>query len=296
MGTSTPFPTQSPNTPLLPDWANPPDLTDNLPELPDVPDDPSDPGDNGIPNEPTFPANPPDLKPPPIPDDKDRLRDFRKSMTDYVKSSGDKKGRLGSGLRNYIRRSSGGAKNAALRMGSASRSAAALYNVLHQISKDGVNTTLLKYSLDDIINLPPQEVLANLIDIVCGVNGDKDTGLVRESYIETLCESEVFGDLIELDSISQDHISSILIEFISTSIVSRIENDLASKIENLSITPDQAIKQKREITGFIKAAVRDKLLSELNISPSINIKDLEKKMLDIYEISYELIDEKAGEL
>lgn len=290
MGTSTPFPTQNPNTPLLPDWANPPDVPAEPPEIPGIPDD------QGLPDKPIFPPGTPKLPPPKIPDDKERFKDFRKSMSDYIKSGGDNKGRLGSGLRNYIRRSSGGYKNAALRMGAASRSAAALYNVLHEISSDGVDATLMKYSLDDVVNQPPQEILANLIDIVCGINGDKDTGLVRDSYIETLCESDVLEEIIELDTISQEHISLILIEFISVSIIARIENDLRKKIEDLTSTPIQAINQKREISGFIKASVRDRLLSELKISPNIDIKNLEKKMMSIYEMSFQLIDETAGEL
>ena len=170
MGTSSAFGGQGGGTPLVPSWLGddgaPPAAPDGAPPdgapLDGVPAD-------GVP--PATPPAPPARPPmPPVADPK-RFSAARNNFSRFAGSGGNDRKSLGRAVSHYVGSSSGGARTAAARMGSARGTGSRLVSFLSDAVARGATEALRSLNLGALAGRPIEEIFLGLADYVCPDGG-----------------------------------------------------------------------------------------------------------------------------
>lgn len=280
MGTSSSNRGAGGGTPLLPSWA---------PAPPDSPvEQPASPA--SAPPE-TSPSPRPPIKSPP---EKYRFRGPRVNFSRFVASGSTDRRALGRALSGHVRSVSGGARNAARRMGASSRTAANLVSLLRGISRDGLAETLRSLSLQHLAGKPPKEILAAFTELICSRGSLIDEAIARHAYVETVVEL-VEADL-DLNTLTEEQVAEMSVDFIGRSIVLRVINDIGTKLDLAALSEEQASSLTRQLADFVVGVVRDRLLQEIQGTNSLDGNKLRIEMSRIYEVAFGLIELQATSL
>src|SRR5258708_33845749 len=150
MGTSTAYGGPGGGTPLVPSWRGS-DAGGAPPAAPggDTPD-----GDAPVPG-PPAPPNRPAL--PPI-SDPNRFIGARTNFTRFANSGGDDRASLGRAVSRYVSTSSGGARQAAQRMGASRAAGARLLGFLSDAQARGTQEALRALNLETLAGRPIDEI------------------------------------------------------------------------------------------------------------------------------------------
>lgn len=283
MGTSASFGGQPSSTSLLPSWADPA----GLPSTAQGEDQPAGllPHQSGEPNQ--QPLERPAINPPSTPQ---RFRPFRANFSKFISSGGSDRKALGRSLGSYVRTASGGARTAARRIGRERAATSQLVTVLRSFQTTGVAQTLQRFSLAQLANQQPKEVLVALIDVVCGPGGTIDEGIARSAYVDALVQTEIGS----LESLSEEKIKEISTQFVVNAISLRICNDIGKKLEQKAISETQAISLEKELNDFIQGAVKDILGTQLEKALSMTGQALDSIVLEIYELAFSVIEQEGA--
>ncbi len=250
MGTSTAYSGPGGSTPLIPSWLEPdtaaPSPTNSPEEVP--------PG--GIPQAPedrpalVLPANP------------NRFGSVRTNLTKFARSGGTDKASLGRAISGYVSKSSGGARQAAIRMGASRQAGAALYSFLSSVQANGVSETLRQLNLESLADRPINEVFLGLVDHICPDGGTVDEGIAREAFIESMIELTNQG-FTDLNALTPEQIQTVFEMFATNAIEARLCNDIGTKAVIMPANAQAAITLQMQLRDFIRNAVSDALAKAL---------------------------------
>ena len=170
MGTSSAFAGQNGSTPLIPSWLG------NEGSPPAAPD-------GAVPPNGASPAQlptPPVRQPVPPLADPTRFLAARGNFSRFAGSGGDDRRAFGRAVSQYVRSSSGGARTAAARMGSARGAGGRILGFLSDATRRGAAEALRALNLGELAGRPIEEIFLGLADYVCPDGGTIDEGIARE--------------------------------------------------------------------------------------------------------------------
>jgi hypothetical protein len=222
MGTSGRSGGPNPGTPLVPSWlddapAAPPPAGDPAPQPP--------PPDGAPPPVPQLPTQPlPPLPPPPPPD---RFRAARSNFSRFASSSGSDGRSLRRAARDYVRAGTGGSRNATRRMGSSRSAARGMLGVLRDFQREGLNATLRRLNLADLMGRPLEEVFTGLTDVVCKDGGSIDEGIALDAWLETVADLEELN-VTDPAALTAEQMRDIFLTFIAHTIEGRLLQDIGA--------------------------------------------------------------------
>lgn len=251
MGTSSPFGGQGGATPLVPSWLGNESSESLAPEQAVTPDE--------VPTgKPAGPTEPPAKPPIPPAGDSRRFAVARSNFSRFAGSGGNDRVALGRAVSYYVRTSSGGARNAAARMGSARRAGSRLLGFLSDAAARGVTEALRALNFDDLVGRPIEEIFLGLADYVCPDGGSIDEGIAREAFIETIADLAGAG-ITNLDGLTIDQMQTVFELYATNAIVARLCNDIGTKTVVLPSNSRQAARVQGQLNDFIRRGVADAL-------------------------------------
>lgn len=248
MGTSSAFTGQSGSTPLIPSWLG------NEGSPPTSPDGALPP--NGVPPAqlPTLPVRQPV---PPLADPT-RFSAARGNFSRFASSGGNDRRALGRAVSQYVSSSSGGARTAAVRMGSARGAGSRMLGFLSDAARRGATEALRALNLGELAGRPIEEIFLGLADYVCPDGGTIDEGIAREAFIETIAELAGAG-ITDLDGLTLDQMQTVFELYATNAIEARLCNDIGLKLVILPSDSRQAARVEAQLKDFIRRAVADSL-------------------------------------
>ena len=247
MGTSASSNGPGPGTPFDPPW-----LDDIMPPQPGdnpQPDDEenSDGYSEGDRPDQTLqpPVSPPELAPPA------RFGNARRNLAKFARTGDQDAFRKAVG--HYSRTGMGGARNAANRMRTSSRSAANLFGVL-QSAREGTDTAINEWvtSLTGK-NASAREVVDEIIRRVAPSGGSQDETTCRESMaqaMEDLLEESPSVDLLHLGDAD---IWTLIEYFLGYEAFYRLCLDIGQVFEKSSLSPLDRVTRMNEMQDYLKA-------------------------------------------
>lgn len=138
-----------------------------------------------------------------------------------------------------------------------------LGSFLSGVGTKGLDETLRKEGLGELIGKHPDQVLSAIADKLCSNNGTLDDALARSAMVEVLAEifndeEETYEDLRNRwdEQIDESALQNLMSLFLSQSIYQRFLLELGDRIESNAISVYQAEKKEKEILDFIKAMVK----------------------------------------
>ncbi|HVX90767.1 MAG TPA: Qat anti-phage system associated protein QatB [Candidatus Paceibacterota bacterium] len=187
MGTSSANSGPDGRTPLIPTWLNsgdgaPLSAADDTSPNGQAPD-----GGSPVPPAPTY------RPPPPAPPYPGRFQNPRANLSRFARSDGSDRRSLGRAVSQYVSSASGGARNAARRMGASTKTASGLLGFLVDAQERGAREALRALNLERLAGSPIEEIFLGLADYVCPDGGSIDEGIAREAFIETIVDLSELG-------------------------------------------------------------------------------------------------------
>lgn len=261
MGTSSAFRGQRGGTPLVPSWLGDDDATPAAPDgappdggPPDGP--PADAPADGAPS--GAPPAPPARTPIPPMADPARFSAARNNFSRFAGSGGSDRKSLGRAVSHYVSSSSGGARTAAARMGSARGAGSRLLGFLSDAVTRGASEALRALNLGALAGRPIEEIFLGLADYVCPDGGSIDEGIAREAFIETITDLAGAG-ITDLDGLTADQMQTVFELYATNAIEARLCNDIGAKTITLPSDSREAARVQAQLNDFIRRGVADAL-------------------------------------
>ena len=310
MGTSNSYGGPGGGTPLVPSWLGGGDGGNSPPPAPDGdgPNDGNNGGDgdnggdagngeggNGNNNNnnaklPTTPANRPAVQA----GSSGRFTNARTNFTQFVRSGGKDRSKLGKSISSYVSKSNGGSRNAAKRLGSSRSATTNLLNFFSSVQKQGSAATLQALNLGDLVGKSVEEIFLGLSDYVCPDGGNVDEGIARSAFIETIAELAESG-ITDIDSLTPDQMQSVLEIFATHAIEERLCNDIGTKICIAAENLQSFEKVQAQLHDFINRSVSD-AFTKANINIKSMTPDKTQGLIDnVYGSAYGILQTMADE-
>lgn len=289
MGTSNSYGGPGGGTPLVPSWLDSGGNTPAEPATPDVAPN----GESPSPPFPTPPTQPPFPTPPTQPTiptlaDPSRFTGARNNFTRFAHSGGADRASLGRAVSGYVSTSSGGARQAAQRMGASRGSGARLLSFLTNVQARGVRDALRELNLDGLAGRPIEEVFVGLVEYICPNAGTVDEGIAREAFVETIIELATLG-VTDLDTLTPDQMQTVFELYATHAIEARLCNDIGTKVITAPADPQTALQVQEQLRDFIRNAVGDALTAARANNPILQQDHVQSFVDIVYERAFSIL-------
>lgn len=281
MGTSTAYSGPGGGTPLVPSWLD--SDGDSAPPAPAQAD--GSPSSGEATPSPPEPPNHPSI--PPAADPK-RFFGARNSFTRFARSGGGDRANLGRAVSRYVSTSSGGAHQAAQRMGASRRAGARLLGFLADAQVRGVREALRTLDLEALAGRPIAEIFIGLADYICPGAGTVDEGIAREAYVETIIELTTEG-LTDLSTFTPDQMQTVFELYATHAIEARICNDIGTKAVMMPADAQAAHRVEAQLRDFIRGGVSDSLTAARATTPNLAPEHIQSFVDTVYESAFAIL-------
>jgi hypothetical protein len=282
MGTSSAYGGPNNNTPLIPSW-----LDSGVPESSPVPENPPTGGDGQeMPQIPIEGSTP--LLTIPTPIIPNRFRTARSNMTRFAASDGADRGGLYRGVSQYVSKSSGGAHQAARRMGSSRRSASRLLGFLSNVVSQGAEEALRVLNLGELAGNPIGDIFLGMMEYICPDGGNLDEGIARDAFIETIVDLTENG-ITDLDTLSIEQLGTVFELYVTHTIESRIYNDIATKVIQLPSNAHLVTQIQTQLQDLIRRGVADAVANQRASIQSLRQDNVRNLVNQVYETTFTIV-------
>jgi len=192
-----------------------------------------------------------------------RFKTVRNNFSRFISSGGSNRVSLGRAISGYVSTASGGARQAALRMGSSRKSGAHLIGFLSDVQRQGVRGALRTLNLESLAGRPIEEVFLGLMGYICPEGGTIDEGIARAAFIETIADLAENG-ITDLNSLTADQMKTVFELYATHAIEARLCNDIGSKIIFLPRDVRAVEDIQMQLRDFIRRSVSDSLTATRN--------------------------------
>jgi hypothetical protein len=163
-------------------------------------------------------------------------------------------------VRDYVRSGMRGSGNAVTRMGHSRDTASGALGVFRGFQRDGVEDTLLRLNLGNLVGRSTRDVFIGLTDVICRDGGSIDEAIARDAWLETVTELDrfVIGDL---DALTADQVREVFLAFITHAVEGRLFQEIGVngfKVANL----DSIQSFESQFRSYIERAIRDSFASD----------------------------------
>ena len=249
-------------------------------------------GDNSNKKIPTWAEENPDPQMAvPVPSNSDRFREARHNFTVFINSGGNNRRAFGRAVGSYVRKTAGGAGQAATRMKSERAASVRLGGILLNAGTHGIQEVIKKLDLANLANRSIPEIYVALVDVICPTDGNLDDSMARDAYLDAISEVAEMG-LPDLEQPSSATIAIIMERFISNAIKNRIINAIAMKVIIMPLDVRAAQNIERQLKDFIQGAVSDVIARNGEV---LQADDMKVAIDNLYEGSYAVLDALAQE-
>jgi hypothetical protein len=280
MGTSNPNGGSSGSNPLIPSWLADPAETDkensNTADESVVDsngDSKSDNKDQGVPATIVDPQ---------------RYSPARSNFTRFTKSGGRDTDSLRRAVSSYVRRSSGGAKNATTKMGSSRKTASKLLGFLQEASNNGIESALKSLNLEKLSGKSISELFIELTDFLCPEAGSVDAGIARDAFVKTIAEINE-DQVIDGGNLSYELVQTIFEIYITHTIEDKLLNEIGTNTVFQTQTLEDSDLVQAQLHDFIRNGVSDALANSSNKINQLTQNEIGSFVDSIYESTFNLL-------
>lgn len=277
MGTSKGY--GGPPNGLVPTWIDEPAPGPALPLGP--------PGMPPIAPPPGVPPPPPPIQPTAAPGNVvGTLSGARGNFTRFAGSGS--RTNLAKAVSQYVRTGTGGARQAARRMGSSRSAAAGILGVVRDAQRLGPAEALQRFNLTALADRPAADVFLAILEFICPAGGSVDEALARQAMLDAINDLAA-ANAGAFDTQTPDQLREFFLDFIARS----IEGQVIAAIGHRAITlPDDVaavenlqIQLHDFIAGLTRGAITPHLADLDNVEDSAILPLVDQ----IYEAAFELL-------
>jgi hypothetical protein len=173
-------------------------------------------------------------------------------------------------------------------MGASRDAARGVLGVFRDFQRDGVNATLRRLNLGDLVGRPLEDVFLGLTDVICKDGGSIDEGLALDAWLETVAELDDL-DVTDPATLSAEQMRDIFLVFIAHTIEGRLFQDIG--INGLKVAADLAAIEAFEgqLKDYIRRSVRDSFSGDISAAASLSDQEIRGIVDRTYQEAWELL-------
>ena len=217
-----------------------------------------------------------------------RYRDARRELGRYIET-GDR-GSLGKALGHYSSRGSGGAAAVASRMRLTTNAGANLFSMLSAAANRSTPAISLWVDALRKSGATSDEVASAIVRELSLPGGSVDEESMRDSMAVALSELMQANPDIDLLSLGQDDIWSLIGLFLATAVVNRVCFDIGQALERSNVEPVIAVQREREMREFIKSEVKAALRDLRAENPNPSRTQMERLMQEAIQTTFQVFE------
>ena len=182
----------------------------------------------------------------------------------------------------------GGSRNATRRMGASRNAARGVLGVIRDFQRDGLNATLRRLNLGDLIGRPLEEVFTGLTDVVCRDGGSIDEGIALDAWLETVADLEDIN-ITDPAALTPEQMRDIFLTFIAHTIEGRLLQDIGAN--GLKVAADLAAIEafETQLRDYIRRSVRDSFSSDISTPATLSDRQIQDIVDRTYQDAWELL-------
>jgi hypothetical protein len=218
-----------------------------------------------------------------------RFQSARRNFSTFAGSGGTDHGALRRAVRDYVRSGTGSGANAARRMGASRRAASGALSVFRGFQRDGVDATLRRLNLGNLVGRSADAVFLALTDVVCADGGSIDEGIARDAWLETVTELDTFG-ITDLNTLTPEQMREFFTAFVAHAIETRIFQEIGTR--GLKVAADlNAIEAfEKELKSYIRLSVRDSLSADMGELSGLSDPQIREIVDRTYREAWDLLE------
>lgn len=202
-----------------------------------------------------------------------RFQNARRHLTDFARTGDQRSFR--SAMGHYSRTGMGGARNAARRLRTSTRSASNLFRVL-QLTREGTDPTINEWVTSlTARNAGAWEIVDEIIRYVAPSGGSPEETSCRDSMaraMEDLLEENPNIDLLRLED---NNIWMLIESFLSYEAFTRLCLDIGQLYESSALSPRDRILRMNEMQDYLKAELSIQIETLRKTTPNAVSKQLQ---------------------
>lgn len=195
---------------------------------------------------------------------------------------------LANAVSQYVRTGTGGARQAARRMGSSRRAAAGILGVVRDTHRLGPSEALRRFNLTTLADRPAADVFLAILEFICPAGGSVDEALARQAMLDAINDLAV-ANAGAFDTQTPEQLREFFLDFISRSIEGQVIAALGHRAitlpDDVAAVENLQIQLHDFIVGLTRGAITPHLadLDKIEDSAVLPLVD------QIYEAAFELL-------
>lgn len=197
-----------------------------------------------------------------------RFADARRLLGNFARTGNRES--LGRAIGHYSRTGMGGARNTAARMRASTRSAAGLISLL-QAARDGTDARVSQWVSSLVARNPSaQDVINEVIQQVTTSGGSLDEESCKDSMAQAMAELMENQPNVDLLSMSDADIWSLVELFLAHEACSRLQLDIGQLFESSRLAPREVVTRMNDMRDYLKAEISAQMraVRQANSNPS----------------------------
>jgi hypothetical protein len=165
---------------------------------------------------------------------------------------------------------------------------AGVLGVFRGFQRDGVDATLRRLNLSDLIGHSPEDLFLGLTDVICRDGGSIDEGMARDAWLETVAELDGLG-VAGTAGLDTAQMREIFLAFMARTIESRLFQEIG--VNGLKIAPDLAAIEafESQLRSYIRRAVRDSFSGDLTRLSTLSDQQISVIIDQTYRDAWDLL-------
>lgn len=199
----------------------------------------------------------------------------KRRVTSFTRDTGSSVGSAVSGFASAFSSQGGGYRKESARGTSGGgtrgkvavvRAGQALGSFISEVGSVGLDETLRRHGLENVIGQQPAQVLNAIADHLCADGGPLDDAVSRSAVVEVLAEifddnEDSYADLRDRwdETLDAAALQDLMSMFLIQSIFQRFLSEFADRIESNVMSGEAAERKEKEVFDFIKEMVKFEL-------------------------------------
>lgn len=182
-----------------------------------------------------------------------RFRGSRTSLGRFARTGSQEDMR--AGLARYVRTGLGGARRAAQRMSTTSKTVGSLYGVLDTLSSGQAFAPGHPLEAARLVGRPSGEIRDLIIDFIRPVDGTQDAEASRDSMARAFSELLAANPATDLTALSQEQVDSVTQSYVAHDIWHRIQLDVGKAVTEKAPDYRAAVNRLQEMSDYVREKV-----------------------------------------
>ena len=174
-------------------------------------------------------------------------------------------------------------------MGASRVAAGGMFNVLQGFQRDGIDTTLRRHNLENLVGRPIVDVFLGLTDVICPDGGSIDEGIARDAWLETIADLDQLG-IENLGGLSTEELQEVFLTFAAHAIEKRLFQDVGTNGFRMAADLSAVEAFEAQLHDYIRRAMRDAFSSDLTDLPNLSDQYISSIVDETYQNAWDILN------